>query len=65
MSKEECEQFIRDKAVEIWDKYQTYNPGGDYLTICITDKQVHFNNAYWEEEKKVNFNAFWEDKNEI
>lgn len=37
MTRRECEREIVGKLREIWDIYQEYAPGGDGLTVFVTD----------------------------
>lgn len=45
MTRKECEQAIVKKLREIWDVYQRYYPGGDALTVLVTDRTAIVFNA--------------------
>jgi len=49
MTREEIENYIVEKLEEIRDTVRKeYNPGNDYLSICIRGDSVTANNSYWE-----------------
>jgi hypothetical protein len=45
MTRRECEQAIVEKLREIWDIYQEYYPGGDGLSVIVTDHSAIIFNA--------------------
>ena len=49
MTRKECEQAITKKLREIWDIYQRYYPGGESLTVLVSDHSAYVYNAYWDE----------------
>jgi hypothetical protein len=38
MNSRECERAIAKKLREIWDIYQRYYPGGEGLSVIVTDQ---------------------------
>lgn len=52
MTRRECEQAIVKKLREIWDIYQEYNPGGEYLSTHVSSDYAYVNNTYWGEDKE-------------
>lgn len=40
MTRRECEQAIVEKLREIWDIYQRYHPGGDKLSVIVTERSA-------------------------
>lgn len=57
MTRRECEQAIVKKLREIWDIYQRYYPGGDGLSVIVTDHSAIVFNAHWEDsvERKLDY----------
>jgi hypothetical protein len=54
MTRKECEQAIVKKLREIWDIYQEYYPGGEDLTVCVTDHSAFvFNRQYLDGGEKA------------
>lgn len=55
MNRNEIEQKIMDKFIEILNLYEQYNPEGEYLTISFTRcgncKMISGNNSYWKEDE--------------
>jgi hypothetical protein len=51
MTRRECEKAIVKKLREIWDIYQQYHPGGDWLNVYVTDHSAAVFNAYWSEDE--------------
>ena len=47
MTREDCEHRIAEKLKEIKKIVEEYAPGDNYLTMCIQDKSIDFNNSYW------------------
>lgn len=53
MTRKECEQAISKKLREIWDIYQEYNPGGDRLSVLVTDRTaIVFNGDFLDDGPK-------------
>lgn len=50
MTRKECEQAIVKKLREIWDIYQRYYPGGDKLSVIVTDQTALVFNAHWDDD---------------
>lgn len=57
MTKEQCEQQIISKLKEIEKIIQRYNPGNEYMELCIIDGVGSFFNAYWDTDKPVRVNG--------
>lgn len=54
MTRRECEQAIAKKLREIWDIYQEYDPGGDGVSVIVTDHSaIVFNKQAYEGGEKV------------
>lgn len=45
------ENQISEKLREIWNIYNEAHPEGKYLAMFIKDGYLHFNNAYFEEDR--------------
>ena len=62
MNRQECEQLILEKILEIRYIYGKYNPEGKTLAICVGDNIVWDNNEYWgaDKDKQVNVTKFIE-----
>lgn len=45
MTRRECEQAIAKKLREIWEDYQAYDPGGDKLSVIVTERSAIVFNA--------------------
>lgn len=50
MTRKECERAIAKKLREIWDIYQEYYPGGDQLSVIVTDHSAVVFNAHWNDD---------------
>lgn len=63
MNRQECEQLILEKILEIKEIYGKYNPDGKGLSICVGDNIVWANNEYWgaDKDKQVNVTKFIEE----
>lgn len=50
MKRAEAEARILEKAKEIAEILNVYCPNDDHFSMFITDKNISFNNTYWEHE---------------
>jgi hypothetical protein len=57
MTEKECGQAIVKKLREIWDIYQRYYPGGDGLSVIVTEATALVFNSHWNEatERKLDY----------
>lgn len=49
MTRNECENKIAEKLIEIVEIYNQYNPHDEYLDMSIQGNYVSANNAYFKE----------------
>lgn len=69
MTRQECENAIFEKMLEIVKIYHGYHPNGQYLTLTFMGNHsktwVGFNNSYWSggEDEEIQI-SFAETRNE-
>lgn len=63
MNRQECEQLILEKILEIKEIYEKYKPDFKILSIAVTDSIVWANNEYWgaDKDKQINVTKFIEE----
>ena len=67
MTRNECENKIVEKLIEIAEIYNQYNPHDDYLSMTIQGNNISANNAYFEKSHEggtINFVMFDYNKDE-
>jgi len=50
ISRQECEEQILELLKEIREVYREYYPQGEYLTMCLNEGTIHFNNAWFTDD---------------
>lgn len=51
MDRNEVEERIFRKLVEIVELYKKYHPGGSYLYMGLVDDWIMVNNRHWDEDE--------------
>lgn len=59
MTREECENEIYQKMVEIWDIYKKYNKDGEYLSLCVCGDSHTVSNSYYDKDIDKPINGAW------
>lgn len=49
MTRNECENKITEKLIEIAEIYNKYNPQDEYLSMVIKGKHISANNSFFQE----------------
>ena len=55
MTREEAEHRIAEKLKEIKQIAEEYGTTDKYLSLCIYDESISFNNRYWDNHKILNY----------
>ena len=60
MTRNECEQKIAEKLLEIKEIYHQYNSSGEYMHLVVTNDYISAVNEYYGEdfEKPIDFKKY-------